>query len=113
MTGSPSHIGSGVTDMVNKDVVTRYYDLDERQVAEYNQLWNDYMEAQMEQGNSDSEDYRQLVEGRLVRQYLAREMTHNTIELVNEKLEDEEKVIIVCTFQEEVDIFKKYYGNKF
>ena len=101
-----------MTDMVNKEIETRYYDLTPSQMSRYNKLWEEYLEAQEEQGNDNSEDYRQLVEGILVRQYLAKEMTQNTIQLVNEKLEDGEKVIIVCTFSEEIDILKKYYGDK-
>ena len=101
-----------MTDMVNKEIETRYYDLTPSQMSRYNKLWEEYLEAQEEQGNDNSEDYRQLVEGILVRQYLAKEMTSNTVQLVNEKLEDGEKVIIVCTFSEEIDILKKYYGNK-
>ena len=101
-----------MTDMVNKEIETRYYDLTPSQMSRYNKLWEEYLEAQEEQGNDNSEDYRQLVEGILVRQYLAKEMTSNTIQLVNEKLEDGEKVIIVCTFSEEIDILKKYYGDK-
>ena len=101
-----------MTDMVNKEIETRYYDLTPSQMNRYNELWEEYLKAQEEQGNDNSEDYRQLVEGILVRQYLAKEMTSNTIQLVNEKLEDGEKVIIVCTFSEEIDILKKYYGDK-
>lgn len=101
-----------MTDMVNKEIETRYYDLTPLQMNRYNELWEEYLEAQEEQGNDNSEDYRQLVEGILVRQYLAKEMTSNTIQLVDEKLEDGEKVIIICTFSEEIDILKKYYGDK-
>jgi SNF2 family DNA or RNA helicase len=101
-----------MTDMVNKEIETRYYDLTPSQMNRYNELWEEYLKAQEEQGNDNSEDYRQLVEGILVRQYLAKEMTSNTIQLVDEKLEDGEKVIIVCTFSEEIDILKKYYGYK-
>ena len=101
-----------MTDMVNKEIETRYYDLTPLQMSRYNELWEEYVEAQEEQGNDNSEEYRQLVEGILVRQYLAKEMTSNTIQLVDEKLEDGEKVIIICTFSEEIDILKKYYGDK-
>lgn len=103
---------SEMTDMVNKEIITRYYDLTNKQMQIYNGLWEEYIEAQKKQGNDDSENYRQLVEGILVRQYLAKEMTTNTIQLADEKIEDGEKIIIICTFQEEIEIFKKYYGNK-
>ena len=101
-----------MTEMVDKNIVTRYYDLSDTQMKRYNELWNEYVEAQMEQGNENSEDYRQLVEGMLVRQYLAKEMIKNTEQLVDEKIEDGEKVIIICTFTEEIEELKKYYGDK-
>ena len=103
---------SEMTDMVNKDIQTRYYDLTASQMKRYEELWDEYVSAQQEQGNEDSEDYRQLVEGILVRQYLAKEMIANTIQLVDEKIENGEKVIIICTFTEEIKELKKYYGNK-
>lgn len=101
-----------MADMVDKTIETRYYDLTKEQMSRYNELWEEYVSAQLEQGNEDSDDYRQLVEGMLVRQYLAKEMIPNTIQLVNEKIEDDEKVIIICTFTEEINELKKYYGNK-
>lgn len=103
---------SEMEDMVNKTIETRYYDLSDTQMRRYEELWDEYVSAQQEQGNDDSEDYRQLVEGILVRQYLAKEMIANTTQLVDEKIEDGEKVIIICTFTEEINELKKYYGNK-
>lgn len=103
---------SEMSDMVEKSIETRYYDLSDAQMKRYEELWEEYVSAQQEQGNDDSEDYRQLVEGILVRQYLAKEMIANTTQLVDEKIEDGEKVIIICTFTEEINELKKYYGNK-
>lgn len=99
-------------DMVNKTIETRYYDLSRSQMTRYRELWDEYIIAQQEQGKYDSEEYRQLVEGIIVRQYLAKEMIPNTIQLANEKLEDDEKVIIICTFTEEINQLKKYYKDK-
>ena len=101
-----------MTDMVDKNIETRYYELSETQMKRYEELWDEYVNAQIEQGNDDSEEYRQLVEGTLVRQYLAKEMISNTIQLADEKIEDGEKVIIICTFTDEINELKKYYGNK-
>ena len=103
---------SEMEDMVTKTIETRYYDLSDEQMQRYEELWTEYVNAQQEQGNDNSEDYRQLVEGILVRQYLAKEMIVNTTQLVDEKIEDGEKVIIICTFTEEINELKKYYGNK-
>lgn len=101
-----------LSDSVTKTVITRYYDLSPTQMSKYNRLWHDYMEAQSENGDNTNEDYRQLVEGMLVRQFLAYEMVDNTIKLANEKIEDGEKVVIMCTFDDELKKFKEYYKEK-
>lgn len=101
-----------MADMVKKTVSTRYYDLSPKQMSEYNKLWDDYVEAQQENGEESNENYKQLVEGMLVRQYLANQMVENTIKLVDEKIEDDEKVVVMCTFTDELQKFKDYYGNK-
>ena len=101
-----------MADMVKKTVSTRYYDLSLKQMGEYEKLWSDYLQAQRESGEDSSENYKQLVEGMLVRQYLANQMAENTIKLVNEKIEDDEKVVVMCTFTDELQKFKDYYGAK-
>ena len=105
-------LSSDIPGMVNKSLDTRYYDLDERQKEEYDRLWDEYVEAQEENGDNTNEEYRQLVEGTLVRQFLAREMVSNTIELANDYIEDGEKVIIACNFTSEINTFKEYYGKQ-
>ena len=101
-----------IPGMVNKMLDTRYYDLDDRQKSEYDKLWDEYVNAQVENGDNSNEEYRQLVEGMLVRQFLANEMVENTKKLVDDYIEDGEKVIIVCNFTSELEQFKKYYGKK-
>ena len=101
-----------MADMVNKIVSTRYYDLDKSQVVEYDRLWSEYQSSQYENGFDSNEDYRQLVEGMIVRQFLANQMVENTIKLSDEKIEDGDKVVIMCTFTDELQKFKEYYGNK-
>lgn len=101
-----------MSDMVEKTVSTRYYDLSSAQMAEYDKLWENYLDAQSANGEDSNEDYRQLVEGMLVRQYLANQMVDNTIKLIDEKIEDDEKVVVMCTFTDELQKFKKYYGSK-
>lgn len=102
---------SQMTDMVKKNIEVKEYDLNEKQTARYNELWDEYVKAQEEKGNNDSETYRQLVEGTIVRQYLAKEMIPNTIHLAEEIIDNDEKVIISCTYTEEVNELKKYFGK--
>ena len=105
-------LASDTGEMVEKHVSRRYYDLNGSQRAEYDRLWDEYQAAQADAGKEDTEEYRQLVEGMLVRQYLAKEMTANTISLVDDLIEDGEKVVIITTFQDEMDILKDYYGDR-
>lgn len=105
-------LSSDIPGMVKKSLDTRYYDLDERQKAEYERLWEEYVAAQEENGDNTNEEYRQLVEGTLVRQFLAKEMIPNTITLANDYIEDGEKVIIACNYTSEINAFKEYYGKQ-
>lgn len=102
---------SQMSDMVKKNIEVKEYDLNEKQTARYNELWDEYVKAQEEKGNNDSETYRQLVEGTIVRQYLAKEMIPNTIHLAEEIIDNDEKVIISCTYTEEVNELKKNFGK--
>ena len=102
---------SQMSDMVKKNIEVKEYDLNEKQTIRYNELWDEYVKAQEEKGNNDSEAYRQLVEGTIVRQYLAKEMIPNTIHLAEEIIDNNEKVIISCTYTEEVNELKKYFGK--
>lgn len=105
-------LASETGEMVEKSVLRRYYDLTDKQKIEYEKLWSEYQNAQENAGKYDTEQYRQLVEGMLVRQYLAKEMTKHTIELAEDYIQNGEKVVIITCFQEEMDIFKKHFGNK-
>lgn len=101
-----------MNDMVDKNIIVKTYDLSKEQMATYEKLWSEYVEAQQECGNDDSEQYRQLVEGMLVRQFLAKEMTQHTIDLVDNMLEEDGKIIIACTFTEELNLLKKHFKEK-
>lgn len=103
---------SDMKDMVKKEIVVKEYDLNEAQTARYSELWDEYVAAQQEQGNDNSEQYRQLVEGTIVRQYLAQEMIPHTISLAEEIIDNDEKVIISCTYTDEVNALKKHFGKK-
>lgn len=103
---------SDIPGMVKKTIVTREYDLNENQKKEYDKIWNEYVKVQEEKGNIDVIKYKDLVEGILVRQFLAQEMIPNTIELADSHIDYGEKVIIICTFQEELEKLQKHYKDK-
>lgn len=100
-----------IQGMVNKQIITRYYSLSPHEMTEYTKLWDEYLYSQYQQG-LDMFEYKELIEGGLVRRYLADKMIKNTIALAEEHLEDDEKVFIVCCYDNEVQQLKKHFGNK-
>lgn len=100
-----------IPGMVKKTIFTRYYSLPFEDEIEYNRLWNEYIDSQNKLDVYEAEKYRDLIEGGLVRRFLAEKMVKNTIELADEFIEDGQKVMIVCCFDNEVKAFKEYYKD--
>lgn len=99
-----------VPGMVNKTIKKRYYTLNDVDAKECNKLWGDYLHAKYMEGN-DISQYKELIEGGLIRRYLADKMIENTISLAEEHIEDDEKVFIVCCYDNEVEKLKKHFGS--
>lgn len=99
-----------IPGLVDKEIKTLYYDLSSHQRDEYNRLWDDYSNAQMMVGKY-VEDNKELIEGTILRQYIAKQMMENTIKLAEEHIENDEKVMIVCCYDEEVYGFREYFGD--
>lgn len=104
-------LASETGEMVGKQIIKKYYDLNPTQKYEYDKLWEEYQNSQDDEKQEENEQYRQLIEGSLVRQFLAKEMTQNTIDMVDDYIENGEKVVIITCFQEEMDILQKYFGK--
>lgn len=121
-------LASEIGDMVDKNIETIYYDLTETERAEYDKLWEMYLEGSNgedvaigdeydsyfsdEEKENEKEKYRQLIECGLVRQFLARCMISRTVEYVDSLIEDGEKVIIMTCYTSELEALKKHYGDK-
>lgn len=54
---------------------------------------------------------KELLEGAAYRAYLSNQMVPNTIALCDKILETEDKVIIACCYDEELNLLKKHYGD--
>lgn len=98
-------------DMVSKTVHELYYDLNSQQLEEYNKLWEEYENAQYEL-DPTKELNKNLLEGSIYRRYLSNEMIPYTIKLVDNFIENGEKVVIGCCYDEELYRLKDYYGDK-
>ena len=99
-----------IPDMVDKVIYQRYYKLTDEQKIEYDNLWDEYKQSQLELGKTNLN--RDLTEAILLRQFISDAMVDNTIALTDEFIEDGEKVLIACCFNNEIAKLKEYYGDK-
>lgn len=97
-----------IPGMVTKEIFLKYYDLTENEIEEYNKVWDEYVEAE----NKKTEANKDLIEGILLRQFIADKMIPYTIKSTDEFINKGEKVFIACNFNSEIAKLKEYYGNK-
>lgn len=98
-------------DLPNKNILEVRYDLDMRQLMEYNKLWEEYEIAQYE-ADPTKELNKELLEGAIYRRYLSNEMVPNTINLVNNLISNGEKVVVGCCYDDELYTLQEYFGNQ-
>lgn len=97
-------------NMVDKNVKFLHYTLSEEEEESYNNTWDEYQsQLATEKEVKNSEKYKKLIEGTILRQWLADKMIPRTISLVRKCIEKGHKVIIFCAYDNEIDIFKKEF----
>lgn len=101
-----------IPGMVQKNISVRYYDMTLEEQARYDVLWDEYEEAQREEGKDDASLNRDLIEGGLLRRFISEIMVPHTEKLVDELLEEDEKVIIACAYDNELYQLQEYYGDR-
>lgn len=100
-----------VLDMPDKLVIPNYYELTDKGWDEYNRLWDDYLEKRKAEKKKGSIQ-RDLVELILLRKFIAMEAIPQTIEMVENALELDRKVIIFTNFTDELNELAEYFGKK-
>lgn len=104
---------SEALDMPDKTITTMYHDLSKRGWSEYENLWEEYLEKRAEEGKrKTSSVHKDLVELGLLRKFIAMETIPKSIELAEEAIEQDQKVIIFTTFTEELEELSEHFGNK-
>ena len=99
-------------NMVSKTIKVLSYDLTSREKKEYDSVWNEYLKAKKgEDSNTDIEKYKKITEGIMLRQWLATNMIPKTISLAKKCIERGHKVIIFCSFDEEILKLKEEFGD--
>jgi SWI/SNF-related matrix-associated actin-dependent regulator 1 of chromatin subfamily A len=78
---------------------------------EYDKVYDQYIEWRIKQGKSTNVS-RQLIELTLLRKFLAIEKTTHTIELAQEMIDQDKKVIIFTNYAEELEILKEAFKGQ-
>lgn len=100
-----------LTDLnVKKNIHEVFYDFDVLQIMEYDRLWEEYENAQLEL-NPDKEINKELLEGAIYRKYCSNQMIPNTIKIVDSYVKVGRKVVIACCYDEELYTLKDHYGD--
>ena len=95
----------------NKTIHEVFYDFNMLQQMEYAKLWDEYEAAQLE-ADPTKEINKELLETAIYRKYCSNQMVPNTIKMTNEFISKGEKVIIATCYDEELEMFREYYGER-
>lgn len=98
-------------DMPDKIVTPMYHQLDKNGWKTYHQLWDDYVEMKKQMGKKAMESQKDLVELILLRQFIAKEAIPYTIEMVENAIEMNKKVIVFTSFSDELEEIYNHFGK--
>lgn len=94
-----------------KHVLERVYSLTDEEREEYNRLWEEYEREKLEE-DPNKVINKDLLEGGLYRKYLSNRMVPHTIKFVDRCIAKNEKVVIICCYDEELYTLRDYYKDK-
>ena len=100
-----------IKDMPDKIITPIYNQMSKAQWKDYENLWEEYLverKAKKKKGDVD----RDLVELILLRQYIAKITIPSTIEMVNNAIEQDQKVIVFTNFTDELKELEKAFGSQ-
>ena len=98
-------------ELKKKTVKILNYKLTPEERKSYAKVWDEYVEAQNEKDPIDLESYRKITEGIMMRQWLANNMTSKTIDLAQKCIDLGNKVVIFCSFDDELNEIKKAFNG--
>lgn len=98
--------------IVNKTVKYLHYELTSSERLSYEKVWNEYVSKNAENKSVDEIlKYQKLTENTILRQWLAHTMLKRTIKLANKCIEKGQKVIIFCSYDDEVNSLREVFGD--
>ena len=98
-------------ELKRKTVKILNYKLTPEERKSYAKVWDEYVEAQNEKDPVDLERYRKITEGIMMRQWLANNMTSKTIDLAQKCIDLGHKVVIFCSFDDELNTIKEAFKD--
>ena len=98
-------------ELKKKTVKILNYKLTPEERESYEKVWDEYVEAQNEKNPADLEKYKKITEGIMMRQWLANNMTSKTIDLAQKCIDLGHKVVIFCSFDEELNTIKEAFKD--
>jgi SWI/SNF-related matrix-associated actin-dependent regulator 1 of chromatin subfamily A len=99
-----------VLDMPDKVTIPVYHELSKKGWGEYNRLWDEYLEKRREE-KKRGPIQRDLVELILLRKFIAMEAIPQTIEMTENAIEMDKKVVIFTSFTDELLELSDYFGK--
>jgi hypothetical protein len=100
-----------IDDMPDKIITPVYHVMSKKEEKEYENLWDEYLIERKKNKKRGDVD-RDLVELILLRQFIANITIPKTIEMVDNALEQDQKVIIFTNFTEELQTLHQHFGSK-
>jgi len=98
-------------ELPKKRVKVLNYSLTPDEEKSYNKVWEEYVEAQNEKDPSDLEKYKKIIEGTMLRMWLSKTMVDKTIDLAKKCVDLGHKVVIFCSFDEELNTIKEAFKD--
>ena len=98
-------------ELKKKTVKILNYSLTPEERDSYNKVWDEYVNAQNDKCPEDLEKYKKITEGIMMRQWLANNMTNKTISLAHKCIDLGHKVVIFCSFDEELNTIKNEFKD--
>lgn len=100
-----------IGDMPEKNIVPTYHKFNDKQWLMYEELWEEYL-IERKKKKKRGEPDRDLVELGLLRKFVAMEAIPESIDLAEDIIEQENKVIIFTNFTEELMELQKHFGKR-
>ena len=97
--------------IVKKTVKVLNYKLTPQEKKEYDSVWEEYITSKNNIDKEDIDKYKNITEGIMLRQWLAKSMTSKTIKLAQKCIDRGYKVVIFCSFDDELNTIKKAFKD--